>query len=103
MAKSKLAKANEKIAEGVVGGYKKVEESVVGAYKKIVDKFVDNFLKGKNLHKEIDPYRCQSVRVKNILKSYPIFGSANKTLTFRWYIEIIGGVLDVQNTGGRGR
>ena len=55
MAKSKLAKANEKIAEGVVGGYKKVEESVVGAYKKmedgvvggfhkISDKFVDSFL-----------------------------------------------------------
>ena len=55
MAKSKLVKANEKIAEGVVGGYKKIEESVVGGYKKIedgavggfnkiTDKFVDNFL-----------------------------------------------------------
>jgi len=55
MAKSKLVKANEKIAEGVVGGYKKIEESVVGGYKKIeegavggfnkiADKFVDNFL-----------------------------------------------------------
>lgn len=55
MAKSKLVKANEKIAEGVtggfqkiedgvVGGYKKIENSVVGAYKKIEDKFVDKYL-----------------------------------------------------------
>lgn len=55
MAKSKLVKVNEKIAEEVVGGYKKIEESVVGGYKKIeegvidgfnkmADKFVDNFL-----------------------------------------------------------
>ena len=55
MTKSKLVKANEKIAESVVGGYKKIEEGVVGGYKKIeegavggfnkiADKFVDNFL-----------------------------------------------------------
>lgn len=55
MAKSKLLEVNEKIAEGVVGGYKKIEEGVVGGYKKIedgavngfnkmADKFVDNFL-----------------------------------------------------------
>lgn len=55
MAKSKLVKVNEKIAENVVGGYKKIEEGVVGGYKKIedgavggfnkiADKFVDNFL-----------------------------------------------------------
>ena len=55
MAKSKLIKANEKIAEGVVHGYKKIEEGVTGSYKKIeegavggfnkiADKFVDNFL-----------------------------------------------------------
>ena len=55
MAKSKLVKANEKIAEGVVGGCKKIEEEVVGGYRKIeegavggfnkiADKFVDNFL-----------------------------------------------------------
>ena len=35
MAKSKLVKVNEKIAEKVVGGYKKIEEGVVGGYKKI--------------------------------------------------------------------
>lgn len=55
MAKSKFVKANEKIAESVVGGYKKIEEGVVGGYKKIedgavggfnkiADKFVDSFL-----------------------------------------------------------
>lgn len=55
MAKSKLVKANEKIAEhvvsgyqkiedGVVGGYKKIEDGVVGGFTKMTDKFVDNFL-----------------------------------------------------------
>ena len=44
MAKSKLVKVNEKIAEGVVGRYKKIENGVVGGFNKISDKFVDNFL-----------------------------------------------------------
>ncbi len=44
MAKSKLVKANEKIADAVVGGYKKIENGVVGAYKKVEDGFVDKFL-----------------------------------------------------------
>lgn len=55
MAKSKLVKVNEKIAENIVGGYRKIEEGVVGGYKKIekgavggfnriADSFVDNFL-----------------------------------------------------------
>lgn len=55
MAKSKLVEVNEKIAEGVVGGYKKIEEGVVGGYRKIeegavggynkiADTFVDGFL-----------------------------------------------------------
>ena len=55
MAKSKLVKANEKIADAVVGGYRKIEEGVVGGYKKIengavngftkkTDSFVDQFL-----------------------------------------------------------
>lgn len=55
MAKSKLVKANEKIAEEVVGGYKKIEKGVVesyekiengavGGFNKIADKFVDQFL-----------------------------------------------------------
>ena len=45
MAKSKLVKANEKIAEAVVGGYKKIEEGVVGGYKKIENGAVSGFTK----------------------------------------------------------
>lgn len=56
MAKSKIVKANEKIAEAVTGGYKKIEKGVVEGYKKIEhgvvsgytkieDKFVDAYLK----------------------------------------------------------
>lgn len=44
MAKSKLVKANEKIAENVVGGYKKIESGVAEGFAKISDKFVDQFL-----------------------------------------------------------
>ena len=44
MAKSKLAKVNEKIAEKVVSGHKKIENAVVGGYKKIEDAFVDRYL-----------------------------------------------------------
>lgn len=44
MAKSKLVKANEKIAEKVVGGYKAIEDTVVGGYRKIEDAFVDRYL-----------------------------------------------------------
>jgi len=55
MAKSKIVKANEKIAETVTGGYKKIEKGVVDSYKKIEqgvvggytkleDKFVDAYL-----------------------------------------------------------
>ena len=44
MAKSKLVRANEEIAEEVVGGYRKIEETVVGGYRKIEDAFVDRYL-----------------------------------------------------------
>ena len=55
MAKSKLVKANEKIAEKVVSGYQKIEDGVVNGYQKMengvvtgfnkmTDKFVDQFL-----------------------------------------------------------
>ena len=55
MAKSKIVKANEKIAEavtggykkienGVINGYKKIEQGVVGGYTKIEDKFVAAYL-----------------------------------------------------------
>lgn len=44
MAKSKIVKANEKVAKAVTGCYKKIETGVVGAYTKIEDKFVDAYL-----------------------------------------------------------
>ncbi len=44
MAKSKIVKANEKIAKKVIGVYKKVEDSVAGGYSKIEDSFVDKYL-----------------------------------------------------------
>lgn len=44
MAKSKLVKANEKIAERVVGTYQKIEDTVVSGYTKIEDAFVDRYL-----------------------------------------------------------
>lgn len=42
---SKLIEANEKIAEGVVKGYKKIEDGVVGGYKKLEDGIVEGFNK----------------------------------------------------------
>lgn len=44
MAKSKLVKTNERIAEKVVGTYHKIEETVVSGYTKIEDAFVDHYL-----------------------------------------------------------
>ncbi len=44
MAKSKLVAINNRIADGVVGGYKKIEEIVVNGYKKVEDAFVDRYL-----------------------------------------------------------
>lgn len=44
MAKSKIVKANEKIAQAVTTGYKKIEQGVVKGYTKIEDKFVDAYL-----------------------------------------------------------
>lgn len=45
MAKSKIVKANEKIAEAVTGGYKKIEKGVVDGYKKIEQGVVDGYTK----------------------------------------------------------
>ena len=59
MAESKFIKANEKMAEtvvdgykkiekGVVTGYKKVEEGVVEGYEKVEDRFIARFLTREN-------------------------------------------------------
>ena len=45
MSDSKLVKANEGIAEGVVGSYKAVEEGVVGAYKAVEEAVVGGYRK----------------------------------------------------------
>lgn len=44
MAKSKLVKANEKIAEKVTEAYNKIESTVVSGYTKIEDAFVERYL-----------------------------------------------------------
>lgn len=44
MAKSKLVRMNEKIAEKVVDTYEKIEETAVNGYQKIEDAFVDRYL-----------------------------------------------------------
>ena len=44
MAKSKLVKANKKLAETLVGTFEKIEETVVEGYSKIEDAFVDYYL-----------------------------------------------------------
>lgn len=45
MAKSKIVKANERIAEGVVKGYKAIEKGVVDGYKKVEQGVVSGFTK----------------------------------------------------------
>lgn len=55
MAKSKIARASQtlaqssaegmrKISDAVVGGYSKIEHAVVDGYTRIEDKFVDRYL-----------------------------------------------------------
>ena len=44
MERSKLIKANDKIAEKVVGTFGKIEDTVVNGYIKIEDTFVGRYL-----------------------------------------------------------
>ena len=44
MARSKLVKKNEQIAETVVNGYQKIEKSVVNGFTRMSDRFVDQYL-----------------------------------------------------------
>lgn len=44
MAKSKLIRINEKIAEHVITDFCKISDTVTGGYKKIEDKFVAQYL-----------------------------------------------------------
>ena len=43
MAKSKIVKANERIAEKVTGTFE-IKDTVVGGYSRIEDAFVDRYL-----------------------------------------------------------
>lgn len=45
MAKSKIVKANEKIAKGVTKGYKAIENGVTKGFKKMSDGVVNGFTK----------------------------------------------------------
>ena len=45
MAKSKIIEANEKIAEGIVKGYKSIEKGVVDGYQKVEQGVVSGFTK----------------------------------------------------------
>lgn len=54
MAKSRIANANQKIAEAVTGGYKKIEKGVVDGYKKIEQGIVDGYAKIED--KFVDAY-----------------------------------------------
>ena len=44
MAKSKIVKVTNKVAQVVTDGYKKIEKGVGGGYTKIEDRFVDRYL-----------------------------------------------------------
>lgn len=44
MAKSKLVRVSEKIADGVTSGFNKISNGVVKGYTKIEDKFVEQYL-----------------------------------------------------------
>ena len=71
MAKSKLVKANKKIAKTVIGGYKKIEKGVVDGYKKIEQGVVDGYTKiedkfvDKYLTKDGETVEEAKARLKN--------------------------------------
>lgn len=44
MAKSKLVKVNQKIAENLTSGFNKMSDAVVKSYTSIEDRFVDQYL-----------------------------------------------------------
>ena len=67
MAKSKLVKVNEKIAEGVTSGFQKICDAVVGGYTKIEDKFVDNYLTkdGETIEEAKERLKKEQEEVRN--------------------------------------
>ena len=83
MAKSKLVKANEKIAEnvttgfkkmsdGVVDGFNKMSDAIVGGYTKIEDKFVDEFLTkdGETVSDAKKRLKQEENEKRNVIRNY---------------------------------
>jgi hypothetical protein len=73
---SKFTKANKKIEDTVVSGYKAIENSVVSGYKKIEDKFVEAFLTPDGVSEKADggadvsePSMSEAVTSKEILEN----------------------------------
>ena len=65
MSKSKLVKANEKIAEKVVGTFEKIEDTVVSGYNKIEDTVVDVYKRQVHLFMTI--LQSPSMQAQRIL------------------------------------
>ena len=92
MAKSKIVKANDNVANAVAGtykkvenavvsGYKKVEDTVVGGYTKIEDKFIEQYLaKDGETVEEILLKRDFNVRVPVAVTSEIGHGKDSKAL-----------------------
>ena len=78
MAKSKLVKANEIIADVARSGYKKIEEGVVGAYKKVEDGFVDQFLTREGETVEDAKKRLHEEQARREADAKGITGNAGK-------------------------
>ena len=70
MAKSKIIKANEKIAEKVTSGFQKVSDTVVSGYLKIEDKFVDQYLtkEGEIVSRRQKNYTTKNRKKKRALR-----------------------------------
>ena len=91
MAKSKLVKANEKIAEKVVGGYKKIEEGVVGALVLVVMVLVWRKMEKKN------PIRLSGKVIGTVLLGIvgALLLGVGMCLTMVWSNMILGIVIGI--------
>jgi len=72
MSVAKLVKANEKIAEGVVSGYKKIEDGAVNGFNKMADKFVDTFLakEGETVEEAKERMAAEQKEIEDRVKKY---------------------------------
>lgn len=68
MARSKLVRANRRLAEQVIKGHQKVENLVVGSYRKIEDAFVDLYLTQEGESVEAAKARLRAEKKGNRVK-----------------------------------